>query len=294
MKKIFLILLISTTIFSCKKDDGSGNPTGSGGLQITSATFQAQFGAGAKLSGYTVDSGVIKIPVTGANLAYNYANITMGAAWKDTLKIPGTAFSGATYMSGSSLNLFGQAASFFTYYKIDNNSWTVLGDDVSAINATIPGTGSISSAAQTSARTPIQTMVNFPISYTDSFQQASTSSLSFAASATIPGIPLPINGPVTITQTTTATSKNLAWGTLKLKGYTDSMQCVVQKYTTSTSTSGSSTNPLLSAAIPQVLASAGIDPTKPTVVTTYRFWVANKGLVMTLNSVNGKAYVSVF
>lgn len=295
MKKILFAFIAIASITSCKKDDDGGSgSTGNGGPQITSATFQTQFGAGAKLSGYTVDSGIIAIPVSGASQNYNYANITMGAAWKDTLKAPGTAFTGATYMQGASLNLLNQNASFFRYFKVDNSSWTILGDAVSAVNVAIPGTGSLSSAAQNSAKTPNQTLVNFPVSYTDSFNQVSNSELNFTASATVPVFGS-ITGPLTVKQETTVTSKNLAWGTLKLKGYTDSMQCVVQKYTTSVKTNFSSTNALISGMIDQILSqvtNGAVTNNQVVTTTMYRFWAANKGLVMTLNA-DGTANVTV-
>jgi hypothetical protein len=293
MKKIFLMAIVAASIVSCKKDDGVNGGSGSGGPQITSATFQTQYSAGAKFAGYTVDSGIISTPLSGANQSYNYANITMGAAWKDTLKTPGTNFSGATYMQGASLNLLNQNAAFFRYYKVDNTNWTILGDAVSAVNVNIPGTGSLSSSAQNSAKSPNQILVNFPVSYTYSFSQVSNSELNFTASATVPVFGSK-TGPLTVKQETTITSKNLSWGTLKLKGYTDSMQCVVQKYTTSVKTNFSSTDVLINGLIDQILnqvTSGAVNNNQVVTTTMYRFWVANKGLVMTLNA-NGTANVT--
>ncbi len=291
MKKIFLFGLIGVTILSsCKKsDDGNGGGVTVGGPQITATAFINAHAAGSKLNGYRLDSGIVAFPVSGSSLTYNYANVPKGTPWSDTLKTPATAFASATYMSGANLNLFGQNATFFRYFKVDNSSWTILGDEVSAINVTIPGTGTLTSNAQNSAKSPAQLLASFPINYADSFQQSSTSVLNFNAAATVSGFA--ITGPVAVTQATTTTSKNFAWGTLNLKGYSTALDCVVQKYTTSIKTSATSTNPLLNSVIPQVLSSFGIDPNTPVVTTSYRFWAVGKGLVMTVNA-DGTANVT--
>jgi hypothetical protein len=290
MKKIFLLGLIAMIAFtSCtKSDDGNGGTT-VGGPQITATAFVNSHTAGSKLNGYRLDSGIIAFPVAGSGLTYNYANVPTGTPWSDTLKTPAAAFAGATYMSGANLNLFGQSAYFFRYFKVDNSSWTILGDAVSAINVTIPSTGTLTSNAQNSAKSPAQLLANFPINYADSFQQTSTSVLNFNATATVSGFA--INGPVAVSQTTTTTSKNFAWGTLNIKGYSTALDCVVQKYTTSVKTNATSTNVLLNSVIPQVLSSFQIDPNTPVVTTSYRFWAAGKGLVMTLNA-DGTANVT--
>ncbi len=295
MKKIFAILFLASSIIACKKDDdnGSGNNGGGSSPQITSATFQAQYSAGAKLSGYVLDSGIIATPVSGTNLTYDYASITMGAAWKDTLKTPAntTDFSTATYMRGFTQSLLGQSASLDNYFQLSSSSWVNLGSyNSSPISVTVTQ-GSLSIPAQASKQSPVLPLVNFPIAYGDVITQTCTSSINATANATVSGFS--ITGPVTTKQTTSVDSKNIAWGTLKLKGYANPMQCIVQKYTTSVKTDVTSTNTTLSLLIPSILSQYGVTNGQTVTLTTYRFWVENKGLVMTLNA-NGTANVTVF
>ena len=292
MRKIFSIALLAASIVACKKDDNGTGSNGSGGPQITGATFQTQYSAGATVSGYAVDSGIIATPVAGSDLTYNYANITMGAPWKDTLKTPANTadFPTATYMRGFNQSLLGQSASLDNYYQVSTSNWSNLGSYYNVpINVTV-AQGSLSIPVQAAKQNPAITIINFPVSYGDSIAQTSTSSINASASATVSGFA--INGPITTTQTTTVASKNIAWGTLKLKGYADSMQCVVQKYTTSIKTDVTSSNAILSSLIPTILSQYGVTNGQTVTLTTYRFWAANKGLVMTLNA-NGTANVTV-
>ena len=290
-KKLLAVLSIIAILSSCKKDDGGSNNNGSGGPQITSGAFISNHSVGSKLAGYYLDSGSIKFPVSGSNLSFRYDTVTVRGNWADTLKTPAntTDFASATYMQSTTLNLLGQNQSIAQYYQVSTTSWSNLGDDYgNNVNLSFSG-GSAVIPNGTVIQNPSQTLVNFPINYADSFQGSSASALSLTATISGSSIPLTIN------QITTVNSKNIAWGTLKLTGYTDSMQTVVQKYTSTIATSVVATGtlgPLLQGVLNTYLTPYGFtNGQQTTTLVTYRFWAKDKGLVMTLNS-NGVAQVT--
>jgi hypothetical protein len=300
MKKIFLLGLIAMIAFtSCtKSDDGNGGTTV--GPQITNTTFATNHSAGSKIGGYKLDSGSIKIPVAGTSLSFNYDTVTKRGNWSDTFKTPlNTAdFSTATYMTGVNQQLLGQNISLNQYFQVSSSSWLNLGNYMgTALNAPIPSIGSISVPVQAAKQNPALILVNFPVSYGDSIAQTSTNVVTakVTASTVISGFPVNLNNEsLTITQTTTVASKNICWGTLLLKDYMGPMQVVVQKYTTSIKTDlAFPNNPLYNAAISAFLSSGNLGITNGQVITqtSYRFWAAGKGLVMTLNA-DGTANVT--
>ena len=291
-KKLLAVLACIVILNSCKKDDNNnGGGSTSSGVQITGAVFLSSHTPGVKHSNYRLDSGVVAFPTAGTSLSFNYSNVSDTAKWSDTLLAPTnlTAFPAATYMVGFNQSTLGQNISLNRYYQATTSSWNILGDDYGALNVTV-AQGSLAIAAQAVKATPVQTLANFPISYGDSIKQTSVSVLNATASATVP-ILGSITGPLTVTQTTTVNSKNFAWGTLKLKGYSDSMSVVVQKYSTDVKTDISSSNPTISALIPTILSQYGGTNGQTVTITTYRFWAKDKGLVMTLNS-NGTANIT--
>lgn len=289
LKKILVAALVCSSIVACKKDDGGGGGGSSSGPQVTAASFISNHSPGSINNGYRLDSGIIAWPTAGESKMYNYANITMGAAWKDTFKTPTNTvdFSGATYMSDFTQNLLGQNVGAQRYFQLNTSSWYVMGSDISQIAVTVPGTGSMTLPKQASKQNPYQLMANFPITYNDSTGQNTSSSITGTATITALGQ----TGTLTIKQDTKVSTKNFAWGTLKLKGYTDSMQTVVQRYTTDVTTTVSSTNFFIQAAIPTILSSYGLTNGQTISLTTYRFWVPGKGLVMTLQA-DGSATVT--
>jgi len=307
MKKILLFGLVGVVVLnSCKKsDDGNGGSGTTGGPQIASTTFIANHSAGSKPSGYRLDSGSIKTPVVGVNLAFNYDTVTKRGNWSDTFKTPlNTAdFSTATYMTGVNQQLLGQNISLNQYFQVSSSSWLNLGNYMgTALNAPIPSIGSISVPVQAAKQNSGLILANFPVSYGDSIAQTSTNVVTakVTASTTVSGpggvqVPVNLNNEsLTITQTTTVASKNICWGTLTLKDYTGSMQVVVQKYTTSIKTDlAFPNNPLYNAAIGAFLSSGNLGITNGQVVTqtAYRFWAVGKGLVMTVNA-DGTANVT--
>ncbi len=292
MKKILSLGFFVVIAFSsCKKNDDNGSgSTGSSAPQVSATAFISNHLAGSKLSGYRLDSGIIAIPTAGTNLRFDYASVPNGTPWSDTLKTPTNTvdYAGATYTNGLTQSMFGTNLSIFRYFKVSSTAWTVMGDDYSAATISIPTVGTASLAKQAVKSTPNQTLANFPVNYADSFVQTSASQLTFNASVTTP---VALNGPITVNQSIAVNSKNLAWGTLKVKGYTDSLQTVVQKYTTAITNNFTSTNPLISLALPSLLSSFGITNNQTITTTAYRFWVPNKGLVMTLNA-DGSATVT--
>jgi len=290
---------------SCtKSDDGNGGTT-VGGPQITATAFATNHSAGSKISGYKLDSGSIKTPVAGTSLSFNYDTVTKRGNWSDTFKTPlNTAdFSTATYMTGVNQQLLGQNISLNQYFQVSSSSWLNLGNYMgTALNAPIPSIGSISVPVQAAKQNPALILVNFPVSYGDSIAQTSTNVVTakVTASTTVSGpggvqVPVNLNNEsLTITQTTTVASKNICWGTLLLKDYTGPMQVVVQKYTTSIKTDlAFPNNTLYNLAINGFLSSANLGITNGQVITqtSYRFWAAGKGLVMTLNA-DGTANVT--
>ncbi len=294
-KKYFFILLITSIIFSCKKDDNSGGTPGAGsGPQITATGFVSSHIPGAKFSNYRLDSGIIKIPTVGTNISFNYSGVPSGTPWSDTLKSPTNLidFPGASYTIGFKDSLLGQNLSIFRYYKTSTSDWSLLGDDYDALTISVAGTGSATIPKQAVKRNPVQILANFPLKYGDSSNQTCLSNLN--AVVTIPPTPpltTPTTGPLKINQEIKVNSRNICWGTLKIKGYTDSMQTVVQEYTTTTKNTFSSTNFFINALIPSILSSFGMTNGQSITTRVFRFWVPNKGLVMTINA-DGSANVT--
>ena len=120
---------------------------------------------GAKFNNYRLDSGIIKVPISGTALQFNYAGVPNGTPWSDTLKAPTNFvdFAGATYTIGRKDSLFGQSFSLFRYYKTSSTSWTIMGDDNDAISITIPGTGSASIPKQAVKKVPQQIFLLFTL-----------------------------------------------------------------------------------------------------------------------------------
>jgi hypothetical protein len=280
-KKIVTLLSVVAILSSCKKSDdgGSTNTAGASGPQITATAFISNHSAGSKLAGYYLDSGSIKFPVSGTNLSFKYDTVTIKGNWGDTLKSPLNTvdFAGATYMRGINQQILNQSVALNQYFQVTSSNWVLMGSYLDLpLNISIPSVGSIALPAQASKQVASLILASFPINYNDSVNQTSTNAITATASAS------GITGPITISQETKLNSKNIAWGSLKLKGYADSMQVVIQKYTTVTSTNITSTNPLLSLAIPSIISNYGLD--KPVTTTLYRYWAKDKGLVMTLNA----------
>lgn len=301
MKKIVFFLLATSFIISCKKDDGGnggGTTNTSNSPVITSASVAANFSAGKVLSGYITDSNAVAVPTADTGAVYNYASIAMPTPWKDTLQTPNNPanYSSATYMSGLNQQAVGISLVFNQFYQVSSSSWLNLGSYTNGLTATIPNpldttkTIVLTVPAQAAKKIASQVLVNFPISYNDSITQTSSDTVKAQAAATYMGFP--VNGNIFTTQTTTVKSKNIAWGTLKLNGYADSMKVVVQKYTESIKTDITTDNAAISAFLNPILTQMQITNGQTVTLTSYRFWAVGKGLVMTLNA-NGKATVTI-
>ena len=294
----FLTVLSIVIIFSsCKKDDGGSNG-GNGGPQITATAFINSHSANSKSSGYMLDSGIIKIPTASPNLALDYSSITQGANWSDTLKASNNAtdFPSAAYMRGVNQQIIGQTIALNQYYQLSNNTWTNLGNYIGTpVNIAIPTIGAINLPAQAAKQSPALTLANFPIVYNDSFNVNTTNAVNstVTATTTISGFTVNLNNePLTTTLKTTVKSNNIGYGTLQLKGYTGSMQVVIQKYTVTEKTNFAFANSLYNLALNSILSSNfGITNDQTYSYTTYRFWAVDKGLVMTLNG-DGSATVT--
>lgn len=294
-------------ISSCKKDDGGGGSTGNGGPQISSTDFINHHTPNTKQNGYRLDSGIIKTPEASANLVLDYSTVIKSADWSDSLKPPAntTDFPSATYMRGVNQQVLGQSLTLNQYYQVSSSSWTNLGNYLGTpATVPLPTIGTIEVPAQAAKQLPALILASFPIVYNDSLSQTSTNVITTKATGTVTIPPTPPltspttinlnNEPLNITQTTTVKSKNIGWGTLQLKEYTGTMQVVVQRYTTSVKTDVSFPNsPLYNAFINMFLSSANLGITNGQVIalTTYRFWVPGKGLIMTLNA-DGSATVT--
>ncbi len=295
MKKILVVtLILSTLVLACSKSDsGSGSVTNNS-PQITNTAFVNSHVPGAKFSNYRLDSGIIKTPTAGTAISFNYSNVPNGIPWSDTLKTATNLidFPGATYTIGFKDSLLGQSLSLFRYYKSNSTEWSLMGDDYDALTLTIAGTGTAAIPKQAVKKNPVQILAKFPIIYGDSSNQTCLSALN--ATVTVPPTPpltTPISGPLTINQETKVNSRNLCWGTLKIKGYTDSMQTVVQEYTTVIKNNYSSSNFIINALIPGILGNFGMTNGQSITTKVYRFWVPNKGLVMTINA-DGSATIT--
>ena len=259
--------------------------------QITSADIIKTFKANSIVTGYRLDSGRIIVPTATTNFSLNYANVIMGAAWKDTLIAATnlTSFPTATFARSLNQQALGQSISLAEHYQVSSTNFLDLGSNYATPLSITVAQGSLTIPAQAVKQNPSLILVNFPIAYNDSISQTCSSVLNATATANVFG--QVISGPVTTTQTTTVTSKNIAWGSFKINGYSDSLNTVIQKYTTSIKTDITSTNALISGLIPQILNQYNVTNGQTVTLTTYRFWVAGKGLVMTLNA-DGTATVT--
>ena len=299
-KKIVTIVSLISIFSSCKKDEGTGNnASGNGGPQITATAFINSHTPGTKQNNYMLDSGIIKTPTTAANLVLDYSAVTQGANWADTFKTPNNpaSFPSATYMRGVNQQIIGQTIALNQYYQISTNSWTNLGNYIGTpVNIAIPTIGSIILPVQAAKQSPALVLANFPIVYNDSFNLSTTNAINsnVTASITVSGFPVNLNNePLTTTLSSTIKSKNIAYGTLQLKGYIGTMQVVIQKYTVTEKTDFAFSNALYNLALNSILSSNfGITNGQTITYTTYRFWAVDKGLVMTLNA-NGTANVTV-
>jgi hypothetical protein len=291
MKKISTYVAFSILVFGCTKNTGTTNAnTATNSPQITATAFITSMQPNTITEGYVLDSNVVAIPQNGINILYNYANVSDIKKWKDSIKSPInlTDYPVANYMVGLNQDILNQNIEYNQYFQINNNSWNNLGSYYGVpINFTYSGYG-VDIPKQASKNTSSQSLVNFPITYNDSLTQNVTSKFNTTVTGTISGIT--INGPLTTTTTTKINSKNIAYGILKIKGYNDSLEVVIQKYTTTIKTNFSSSNILINGVLKSVLSQFNLVNDKEITATIYRYWAKNKGLIMTIE-IDGKTYV---
>jgi hypothetical protein len=290
MKNLLVFFLLTQLFVSCQKElSGEGSNINTVPI-ISSNTVISSLQPNTKRLGYMLDSGIIALPNESANQKFDYSLVPNGTPWSDSLKQPEnvTAFPTASYMTGFNLDILGQSINGNEYFQLSNSQWSNLGNYFSpAINIDLQGY-SLNIPAQASKNNSAQILVNFPIAYNDSFNQTSTSAFTFDAGGTFNGFTF--SGPITITTSTKIISNNIGYGNLKIRGYTDSMAVVVQRYTTTVTNSFSSTNFLINSLLSGLISQAGVDPNQSIITTEYRFWAVNKGLVMQLTA-NGMAFV---
>jgi hypothetical protein len=290
MKLLIISILVIAIIGSCQQEVTNNNTAAANSPQIASATVANSMRPNTKISGYLLDSGIIEAPVAGINLRFDYTNVPAGTPWNDSLKSPGnlTDYPAATYMTGLNQNILGQSIAVNQYFGLSSASWDNLGGHSGTdINLNISGY-SLSVPRQAAKKNPVQTLVNFPIKYNDSIKQVCSSAFTIQIGGTINGIN--INGPLTTTTTTTVSGKNIAYGYLKLRGYTDSMQVIVQRYSTAVKTTFSSSNIIINSLPAIVLDQLNLPNDQTTYITEYRYWAKDKGLVLRREG-NGVAYV---
>jgi hypothetical protein len=292
MKKIIFAATILFTMYSCKKDSDANtdnSPTTNSPV-ITSTTVINSMLPNKKIGGYRLDSGIIAKPNSGINQSFNYWNVPAGMPWSESLKTPInlTAYPTATYMTGTNQSFLGQSFAMNQYYKLSNQSWNDLGGYFgAAFNFNYSGYA-VNIPQQATKNNPEQILVNFPIKYNDSINQIATSSYTMQISGTVSGFTF--NGPLTATTTTTVYSKNIAYGYLKIRSYTDSMPVVVQQYATEAKTNFSSTNILINSLLSSILSQLNLPNNGIVYNTEYRFWAKDKGLVMRREG-NGVAFI---
>jgi hypothetical protein len=293
MKTFFFLLCLVVFISSCQKEiDGSqnNNEDPSVGFEVAGSTVVSSMPSNIRTNGYLLDSGVVAVPDSGINLRFDYANVPDNVTWSDSLKTPVNLvdYPQARYMVGFSQSLAGQTLTANEYFSLNTTDWNDLGGYFSpAINISQAGFG-IDIPQQANKNNPAQTLVKFPVKFNDSINQTISSSINLQISGTFSG--LPFSGPLNIGVGTTVKSKNIGYGYLKLKGYADSMRVVVQRYSTSITTTFSSMNPIINVLLPTLLSQIGISNGQTVTTTVYRFWAKNKGLVM-IREANGSARV---
>jgi hypothetical protein len=295
MKKIFYLMLGLATITACKKEDNKSLAGPIGGEQITSATVLASVSAGKVASNYRLDSNVIKIPVADTNIFLNYSSVNTSNSYTDSFKAPNnsTTYATATYMRGVTQNVLGNNIAFNNFFRVNSTSWVNLGSYTpNSVNIPIPTVGSITVPSQAPVNNPSQILVNFPIAYGDSIAQTSTNVINTLVTANYSGFVLN-NETLSLTTQTTVASKNIAWGKMRIAGYTDTSDIIIQRYTTKVKLTFSFTGPsapLYNLSLNSILQPYGITNGQETTLTEYRYWAKNKGLIMTLQS-NGVALV---
>lgn len=291
MNKLAAVLFLSYLFTSCQKElSGDGGGASSISPVITSADVAASIQPDSSISGYVLDSGIISIPIAGIDQRFDYSGVPNGRPWTDTLKAPENLadYPNATYMTGLNLDILGQNISGNLYYQLSNTQWSNLGSYFSpGINVDLQGYA-LNIPAQASKSNPPQTLVNFPITYNDSINQSSSSAFTFEAGGSFNGFTF--SGPITITISTQVKSNNLAYGNLTLRGYNDWMGVVVQRYSTTVTTTFSSTNFIINTLLNGLLTQLGVDPNQSITATEYRFWAVNKGMVLSI-AADGSAYV---
>jgi hypothetical protein len=292
MKKLIYLLCLVFIVASCQKeiDWSTNNPAADNSYDVAGSTVVTSMPANIRISGYFLDSGVVAVPDSGINLRFDYANVPDNQTWNDSLKTPAntTDYPQAKYMTGISQSLAGQTLSANEYFSLSTSSWNDLGGYFSPATSFSQGGFGIDIPQQANKNNPAQTLVNFPVKYKDSINQSVNSSVNLQISGNFSGIPF--NGPLTISLATVVNSKNIGYGYLKLKGYTDSLRVVVQRYTTSVTTTFSSTNIIINTLLATLLSQVGIPNGQTITTTVYRFWAKNKGLVMTREA-NGVARI---
>ena len=281
---------VALFLTACSKDDAVvATPTAP---IITSADGDKNFPSSGSLNQSDFAVGSVAIPTAGENKMFDHSKIVLTSPYAIPFgKLSNTDFASATStisgMSGFINN--DQTTPTVYYYGSTATSLSFLGTKFDAATLNYPGVGSVAFLAQNVVNTPAFKMAEFPMMYNASFNQTTTATTNLTVDS--PALPAP-NIPGKYVDVNTSTSANIAWGTLKIPGYSSEMKVLVQKVSESVKRNYFLMN-----------ANGGFDPmpamllqavslTDGAISTSvyYRYWVAGKGYVMVVNE-NGSGYV---
>lgn len=297
MRKIILSLLtISLLAFGCKKSDSTPSPSPSAPIApvVNSDAGIKNHPSSGTISGYTFDSNKVVIPIAGENLVYDYSGLAIKANITSTYgNAINSAYAGSTSSYAEQLSFSSGTGPVSTlgtnFYLVNSSVSSYMGYSIAALTTNYPSIGgTVSYPNQNVVYSPNINLAKFPMKYADTYNQKISSKTVFTANAPAAGIN---NAAGEYRDTNTITFDHFAWGTLKLNGYSGSMQVLVQKSVDTAKRNyflnlGAGMAP----APASVLNALGLTDGSIVIATAYKFWVPGKGVVMFVNS-NGSGTV---
>ena len=296
-KSILSLFTMSLVIASCSKNDDAvvtpPAPVAPTATTITIADASRNFPVSGTINETPFATGVATIPTTGANKTFDYSGLVLGTPFSYAGgNVANTAFATATSSQNVFTTFIGstQTAAGVTYYKTNTADFSLLGIKYNTDTVlNYPGVGTVNFLAQNVLNIPAQKIAEFPMTYNQSTSQVVRATTNFTVDS--PALPAP-NLPAKYEDVKTITTSNIAWGTVKIPGYANAMNTLVQKTTESVvrnyflinATGGYDPMPA------QLLQAVGIVDGATTVFTDYKFWVAGKGFVLRINA-NGSGSI---
>lgn len=289
-KSILSLMALSFAFISCNDDETAPAtaPVIAGNVALKN------YPASGTITTRSFNANTIAIPTAGANLVFDYNAITLQLPVTSNGGLsPNPAFATATSSINTISNFLGsnQDVPTVNYYNANNTSQSFLGTKYNALNINFPGVGSVAFPQQNVASVPAYKLAEFPMTFNQSFSQSTSNTTNFSVNS--PALPAP-NVPARYIDVNTSLSVNIAWGTLKIPGYSQPMQALVQKVTESikrnyflmNASGGFDPMPAM------LLGAVGLVDGEITNFTYYQYWVADKGNVLFVDN-DGSGFVTL-